>query len=147
MSERVAFITGVTGQDGAYLAELLLGRGYVVHGVKRRSSSFNTERVDHLYHDLHEGNVSFFLHYGDMTDATNLIRIVQDVRPTEIYNLAAQSHVQVSFETPEYTANADALGTLRLLEGIRILGLKDRVRFYQASTSELYGNAVEIPQN
>jgi GDPmannose 4,6-dehydratase len=146
MSERVAFITGVTGQDGAYLAELLLGKGYVVHGVKRRSSSFNTERVDHLYHDLHEGNVCFFLHYGDMTDATNLIRIVQDVRPTEIYNLAAQSHVQVSFETPEYTANADALGTLRLLEAIRILRMEKQVRFYQASTSELYGKVHEVPQ-
>ena len=146
MSERVAFITGVTGQDGAYLAELLLGKGYVVHGVKRRSSSFNTERVDHLYHDLHEGNVRFFLHYGDMTDATNLIRIVQDVRPTEIYNLAAQSHVQVSFETPEYTANADALGTLRLLEAIRILRMEKQVRFYQASTSELYGKVHEVPQ-
>ncbi len=121
MSERVALITGVTGQDGAYLAELLLGKGYVVHGVKRRSSSFNTERVDHLYQDPHEGDVRFFLHYGDMTDATNLIRIVQEVQPDEIYNLAAQSHVQVSFETPEYTANADALGTLRLLEAIRIL--------------------------
>jgi GDPmannose 4,6-dehydratase len=144
--ERVAFITGVTGQDGAYLAELLLGKGYVVHGVKRRSSSFNTERVDHLYHDLHEGNVRFFLHYGDMTDATNLIRIVQDVRPTEIYNLAAQSHVQVSFETPEYTANADALGTLRLLEAIRILGMERQVRFYQASSSELYGLVREVPQ-
>src|SRR6266853_2104810 len=146
MSERVAFITGVTGQDGAYLAELLLGKGYVVHGVKRRSSSFNTERVDHLYHDLHEGNVRFFLHYGDMTDATNLIRIVQDVRPTEIYNLAAQSHVQVSFETPEYTANADALGALRLLEAIRILRMEKQVRFYQASTSELYGKVHEVPQ-
>src|SRR6266853_693212 len=146
MSERVAFITGVTGQDGAYLAELLLGKGYVVHGVKRRSSSFNTERVDHLYHDLHEGNVRFFLHYGDMTDATNLIRIVQDVRPTEIYNLAAQSHVQVSFETPEYTANSDALGALRLLEAIRILRMEKQVRFYQASTSELYGNVQEVPQ-
>jgi GDPmannose 4,6-dehydratase len=146
MNERVAFITGVTGQDGAYLAELLLGKGYVVHGVKRRSSSFNTERVDHLYHDLHEGNVRFFLHYGDMTDATNLIRIVQDVRPTEIYNLAAQSHVQVSFETPEYTANADALGTLRLLEAIRILRMESQVRFYQASTSELYGKVHEVPQ-
>src|SRR3981081_218592 len=146
MSERVAFITGVTGQDGAYLAELLLGKGYVVHGVKRRSSSFNTERVDHLYNDLHEGNVRFFLHYGDMTDATNLIRIVQDVRPTEIYNLAAQSHVQVSFETPEYTANADALGTLRLLEAIRILRMEKQVRFYQASTSELYGKVQEAPQ-
>jgi GDPmannose 4,6-dehydratase len=128
------------------VAELLLGKGYVVHGVKRRSSSFNTERVDHLYHDLHEGNVRFFLHYGDMTDATNLIRIVQDVRPTEIYNLAAQSHVQVSFETPEYTANADALGTLRLLEAIRILRMEKQVRFYQASTSELYGKVQEVPQ-
>src|SRR6202140_5040052 len=146
MSERIALITGATGQDGAYLAELLLGKGYVVHGVKRRSSSFNTERVDHLYHDLHEGNVRFFLHYGDMTDATNLIRIVQDVRPTEIYNLAAQSHVQVSFETPEYTANADALGTLRLLEAIRILRMESQVRFYQASTSELYGKVQEVPQ-
>src|SRR6195256_3527726 len=146
MSDRVAFITGVTGQDGAYLAELLLGKGYVVHGVKRRSSSFNTERVDHLYQDLHEGNLRFFLHYGDMTDATNLIRIVQDVRPTEIYNLAAQSHVQVSFETPEYTANADALGTLRLLEAIRILRMEKQVRFYQASTSELYGKVQEVPQ-
>src|SRR6202047_5538465 len=125
--ERVAIITGVTGQDGAYLAELLLGKGYAVHGVKRRSASFNTERVDHLYHDLHEGNVRFFLHYGDMTDATNLIRIVQDVRPTEIYNLAAQSHVQVSFETPEYTANADALGTLRMLHALRILRMEERV--------------------
>src|SRR5450432_2092440 len=147
MSERVAFITGVTGQDGAYLAELLLGKGYVVHGVKRRSSSFNTERVDHLYHDLHEGNVRFFLHHGDLTDATNLIRIVQETKPTEIYNLAAQSHVQVSFETPEYTANADALGTLRLLEAIRILGIGDKVRFYQASTSELYGNNPQRPLN
>src|ERR1700719_4403014 len=146
MSDRIAFITGVTGQDGAYLAELLLGKGYVVHGVKRRSSSFNTERVDHLYHDVHEGDVRFFLHYGDMTDATNLIRIVQDVRPTEIYNLAAQSHVQVSFETPEYTANADALGTLRLLEAIRILRMESQVRFYQASTSELYGKVQEVPQ-
>src|ERR1700726_3930276 len=146
MSDRIAFITGVTGQDGAYLAELLLGKGYVVHGVKRRSSSFNTERVDRFYHDLHEGNVRFFLHYGDMTDATNLIRIVQDVRPTEIYNLAAQSHVQVSFETPEYTANADALGTLRLLEAIRILGMERQVKFYQASSSELYGRAQEVPQ-
>src|SRR3982075_2228267 len=146
MNGRVAFITGVTGQDGAYLAELLLGKGYVVHGVKRRSSSFNTERVDHLYHDLHEGDVRFVLHYGDMTDATNLIRIVQEVQPDEIYNLAAQSHVQVSFETPEYTANADALGTLRLLEAIRILRLEQKVRFYQASTSELYGLVRETPQ-
>ena len=141
MKRNVALITGVTGQDGAYLAELLLAKGYVVHGVKRRSSSFNTGRVDHLYADPHERSVKFFLHYGDLTDATNLIRLVQEVRPTEIYNLAAQSHVQVSFETPEYTANADALGTLRLLEAIRILKLEDEVRFYQASTSELYGNS------
>src|SRR5450432_2131029 len=147
MNDRVAFITGVTGQDGAYLAELLLGKGYVVHGVKRRSSSFNTERVDHLYRDLHEGNLRFFLHHGDLTDATNLIRIVQETKPTEIYNLAAQSHVQVSFETPEYTANADALGTLRLLEAIRILRMESKVRFYQASTSEMYGNTAQSPQN
>jgi GDPmannose 4,6-dehydratase len=146
MSERVAFTTGVTRQDGAYSAEFLLGKGYVVHGVKRRSSSFNTERIDHLYHDPPEGNVRFFLHYGDMTDATNLIRIVQDVRPTEIYNLAAQSHVHVSFETPEYLANADALGTLRLLEAIRILRMEKQVRFYQASTSELYGKVQQAPQ-
>jgi GDPmannose 4,6-dehydratase len=139
-------ITGVTGQDGAYLAEFLLGKGYAVHGVKRRSSSFNTERVDHLYHDLHEKGLPFRLHYGDMTDATNLIRLVQEIQPTEIYNLAAQSHVQVSFETPEYTANADALGPLRLLEALRILGLEKTTRFYQASTSELYGNAPESPQ-
>src|ERR1700694_3414850 len=147
MSDRVAFITGVTGQDGAYLAELLLGKGYVVHGIKRRSSSFNTARVDHLYQDTHAANVRFVLHYGDMTDATNLIRIIQQTQPTEIYNLAAQSHVQVSFETPEYTANADALGPLRLLEAIRIPGLQDRVRFYPASTSELYGAAREVPQS
>src|ERR1700704_444596 len=147
MSERVAIITGVTGQDGAYLAELLLGKGYAVHGVKRRSSSFNSERIDHLYHDRHEGDVRFFLHYGDMTDATNLIRIVQEVQPTEIYNLAAQSHVQVSFESPEYTANADAIGTLRLLEAIRLLGLEHKTRFYQASTSELYGKVAQVPQN
>ncbi len=147
MSEKVALITGVTGQDGAYLAELLLGKGYVVHGVKRRSSSFNTGRVDHLYADPHEADVRFTLHYGDMTDPTNLIRLVQETRPGEIYNLAAQSHVQVSFETPEYTANADGLGTLRLLEAIRILGLADTARFYQASTSELYGNAEQTPQN
>jgi GDPmannose 4,6-dehydratase len=146
MPDRVALITGVTGQDGALLAELLLAKGYVVHGVKRRSSSFNTGRVDHLYHDPHEANVRFHLHYGDMTDATNLIRIVQEVQPSEIYNLAAQSHVQVSFETPEYTANADALGALRLLEAMRILGLKDRTRYYQASTSELYGKVQETPQ-
>src|SRR6266851_1819887 len=146
MADKVALITGVTGQDGAYLAELLLGKGYVVHGIKRRSSSFNTERVDHLYADPHLPNVRFFLHYGDMTDATNLLRIVQETRPSEIYNLAAQSHVQVSFETPEYTANADALGTLRLLEAIRILGMERRIRFYQASSSELYGQAREVPQ-
>ena len=136
---RVALITGVTGQDGAYLAELLLDKGYMVHGIKRRSSSFNTGRIDHLYQDPHEPNRAFILHYGDMTDATNLIRIVQETQPDEIYNLAAQSHVQVSFETAEYTANADALGTLRLLEAIRILGLEKKTRFYQASTSELYG--------
>ena len=140
MSDKVALITGTTGQDGAYLAELLLAKGYVVHGVKRRSSSLNTQRVDHLYVDPHVKDARFFLHYGDMTDATNLIRLIQESQPTEIYNLAAQSHVQVSFETPEYTANADALGTLRLLEAIRILKLETRVRFYQASTSELYGN-------
>ena len=129
MTSKIALITGVTGQDGALLAELLISKGYVVHGIKRRSSSFNTGRVDHLYHDPHERDVRFFMHYGDLTDATNLIRIVQETGPTEIYNLAAQSHVQVSFETPEYTANADALGTLRLLEAIRILGLRDKVRF------------------
>ncbi|MDF2763758.1 MAG: GDP-mannose 4,6-dehydratase [Rhodospirillales bacterium] len=144
--DKVALITGATGQDGAYLAELLLAKGYVVHGLKRRSSSFNTGRVDHLYVDPHERNARFFLHYGDLTDATNLIRIVQETQPTEIYNLAAQSHVQVSFETPEYTGNADALGTLRLLEAIRILGIGEKVRFYQASTSELYGSSPP-PQN
>ncbi len=147
MDRKVALITGATGQDGAHLAEFLLDRGYVVHGVKRRSSSFNTGRVDHLYRDPHEQNVRFVLHYGDLTDATNLIRLIQETQPTEIYNLAAQSHVQVSFETPEYTGNADALGTLRLLEAIRILGLADGVRFYQASTSELYGKAREVPQS
>src|SRR4051812_46295714 len=147
MSSKVALITGVTGQDGAYLAELLLGKGYLVHGVKRRSSSFNTGRVDHLYADPHEESARFFLHYGDLTDATNLIRLVQEVQPTEIYNLAAQSHVQVSFETPEYTANADGIGTLRLLEAMRILRLEDRARFYQASTSELYGKVQEVPQS
>jgi GDPmannose 4,6-dehydratase len=146
-SRKVALITGATGQDGALLAELLLAKDYVVHGVKRRSSLINTDRVDHLYHDPHEADVSFFLHYGDLTDATNLIRIVQEVQPDEIYNLAAQSHVQVSFETPEYTANSDALGTLRLLEAIRILGLVERTRFYQASTSELYGKVQAIPQS
>ncbi len=146
MTERVALVTGVTGQDGAYLAEFLLNKGYVVHGIKRRSSSFNTGRVDHLYQDPHEKNLRFTMHYGDLTDATNLIRIVQETRPDEIYNLAAQSHVQVSFETPEYTANADGLGTLRLLEAIRILGMQRHVRFYQASTSELYGLVREVPQ-
>jgi GDPmannose 4,6-dehydratase len=146
MAKRVALITGVTGQDGAYLAELLLNKRYIVHGIKRRSSSFNTGRVDHLYQDPHEVGQCFVLHYGDMTDATNLIRIVQDTQPDEIYNLAAQSHVHVSFETPEYTANADGLGTLRLLEAIRILGMEKRVRFYQASTSELYGTVQEVPQ-
>jgi GDP-D-mannose dehydratase len=142
---KVALITGATGQDGAYLAEFLLAKGYVVHGLKRRSSSFNTGRVDHLYVDPHEEGAKLFLHYGDLTDATNLIRLVQETRPDEIYNLAAQSHVLVSFETPEYTANADALGTLRLLEAMRILGLKN-TRFYQASTSEMYGNTTETPQ-
>ncbi len=146
MSARVALITGVTGQDGAYLAELLLAKGYVVHGVKRRASSFNTGRVDHLYLDPHEHETRFFLHHGDLTDATNLIRLVQETQPDEIYNLAAQSHVQVSFETAEYTANADGLGTLRLLEAMRILGMGERVRFYQASTSELYGKVQEVPQ-
>jgi len=144
---KTALITGVTGQDGAYLAEFLLEKGYMVHGIKRRASMFNTDRVDHLYKDPHEKKVRFKLHYGDLTDATNLIRIIQEVRPDEIYNLAAQSHVMVSFETPEYTANADALGTLRILEAIRILGLKDKTRFYQASTSELYGKVKETPQN
>ena len=146
MTGKVALITGVTGQDGAYLAAFLLGRGYVVHGVKRRASSFNTGRVDHLYVDPHEHDTRFFLHHGDLTDATNLIRLVQETQPDEIYNLAAQSHVQVSFETAEYTANADALGTLRLLEAIRILGAGARTRFYQASTSELFGQASEVPQ-
>jgi GDPmannose 4,6-dehydratase len=143
---KTALITGITGQDGAYLAEFLLKKGYIVHGVKRRSSSFNTERIDHLYKDPHDRNVNFFMHYGDLTDSTNLIRIVQETQPDEIYNLAAQSHVQVSFETPEYTANSDAVGTLRLLEAIRILGLEKKTRFYQASTSELFGKVQEIPQ-
>jgi GDPmannose 4,6-dehydratase len=147
MTEKTALITGVTGQDGAYLAEYLLEKGYVVHGVKRRSSSFNTGRIDHLYHDPHEADVRFFMHYGDMTDATNLIRLIQETQPDEIYNLAAQSHVQVSFETPEYTANADGLGALRILEAMRILDLADRTRFYQASTSELYGQVAEVPQS
>lgn len=143
---KCALITGITGQDGAYLAEFLLDRGYRVHGVKRRASSFNTDRIDHLYQDPHEHDVRLRLHYGDLTDATNLIRIVQQVQPDEIYNLAAQSHVAVSFETPEYTANADALGTLRLLEAIRILNLREKTRFYQASTSEMYGQVAETPQ-
>ena len=143
---RKALITGVTGQDGAYLAELLLAKGYEVHGVKRRASSFNSQRVDHLYVDPHEGPTRFFMHYGDMTDSTNLIRLIQEVQPDEIYNLAAQSHVQVSFETPEYTANADAIGPLRMLEAIRILGMEKTTRFYQASTSELYGKVQEVPQ-
>ncbi|HXH44050.1 MAG TPA: GDP-mannose 4,6-dehydratase [Bradyrhizobium sp.] len=145
-SKRVALITGVTGQDGAYLAEYLLGLGYTVHGVKRRSSSFNTARVDHLYRDPHDEDVPFLMHYGDMTDSTNLIRLMQQIRPTEIYNLAAQSHVGVSFESPEYTANADAVGVLRILEAIRILGMEKETRFYQASTSELFGLVQEIPQ-
>lgn len=146
MDRKVALVTGVTGQDGAYLARLLLDKGYIVHGVKRRSSSFNTERVDSIYVDRHVPGTRFFLHYGDLTDSTNLIRLVQETQPAEIYNLAAQSHVQVSFETPEYTGNADALGTLRLLEAIRILGMEKSVRFYQASTSELYGKVQEVPQ-
>lgn len=146
METRRALITGITGQDGAYLAELLLSKGYEVHGIKRRASSFNTQRIDHIYEDPHNSGARMFLHYGDLTDSTNLIRIVQEVQPVEIYNLAAQSHVQVSFETPEYTANTDALGTLRLLEAIRILGLQEHTRFYQASTSELYGKVQETPQ-
>ncbi|HKU95443.1 MAG TPA: GDP-mannose 4,6-dehydratase [Vineibacter sp.] len=146
MSDKVALITGITGQDGAYLADLLLARGYIVHGIKRRSSSINTDRIDYLYRDRHEIGVRLFLHYGDMTDGAALVRLLNEVRPTEIYNLAAQSHVQVSFETPEYTANTDALGTLRLLEAIRILKMEDRVRFYQASTSELFGKVRETPQ-
>ena len=143
---KIALITGVTGQDGAYLAELLLKKGYIVHGIKRRSSLFNTNRIDHLYQDPHIEQRNFILHYGDMTDSTNLIRIIQECQPDEIYNLAAQSHVKVSFETPEYTANSDALGTLRILEAIRILGLEQKTRFYQASTSELYGLVQEVPQ-
>ena len=144
---KVAFITGITGQDGAYLARLLLKKGYTVHGLKRRSSSFNTGRIDHLYQDPHVSKRNFILHHGDLTDSTNLIRIIQEVQPDEIYNLAAQSHVHVSFETPEYTANADALGTLRILEAIRLLGMVEKTKFYQASTSELYGIAQEVPQN
>jgi len=147
MTAKIALITGVTGQDGAYLADFLLGRGYIVHGIKRRSSSLNTGRIDYLYRDRHEYGVRFFLHYGDMTDSTNLLRLLGEVRPNEVYNLAAQSHVHVSFETPEYTANTDALGTLRLLEAIRILKMQDHVRFYQASTSELFGKVMETPQH
>ena len=147
MADKVALITGVTGQDGAYLAELLLSKGYIVHGAKRRSSSFNTGRIDHLFIDPHHDNARLFLHWGDMTDSTNLIRLVQSIKPDEIYNLAAQSHVHVSFETAEYTANADAIGALRLLEAIRLLNLQDKVRFYQASTSEMFGNVEESPQN
>jgi len=146
MSKKVALITGVTGQDGAYLADLLLTQGYIVHGIKRRSSLINTERIDYLYRDRHDAGVRLFLHYGDMTDSTNLLRLLGEIKPTEVYNLAAQSHVQVSFETPEYTANTDALGTLRLLEAIRILSMEDDVRFYQASTSELFGKVQETPQ-
>ena len=144
--KKIALITGVTGQDGAYLAELLLNKNYEVHGIKRRASSFNTSRIDHLYKDKHKEDVNFFLHYGDLTDSTNLIRIIQEVQPHEIYNLGAQSHVKVSFEVPEYTANSDAVGTLRILEAIRILKMENKVRFYQASTSELYGKVQEIPQ-
>ncbi|AFV24577.1 GDP-mannose 4,6-dehydratase [Methanolobus psychrophilus R15] len=143
---KTALITGITGQDGAYLAEFLLNKGYIVHGIRRRSSSFNTKRIDHLYRDTHEKNVNLFLHYGDLTDSASLIRIIQETQPDEIYNLAAQSHVHISFDTPEYTANSDAVGTLRLLEAIRILGLEKKTRFYQASTSELYGKVQEIPQ-
>ena len=145
-SRKIALITGITGQDGSYLAELLLEKGYEVHGIKRRSSSFNTDRIDHLYQDPHEKDQRLVLHYGDLTDSTNLIRIVQQVQPDEIYNLGAQSHVAVSFESPEYTANSDALGTLRILEAVRILGLTQKTRIYQASTSELYGLVQEIPQ-
>lgn len=144
---KVAFITGITGQDGAYLAEFLLRKGYIVHGLKRRSSLFNTDRIDHLYQDPHVSQRNFILHYGDLTDSTNLIRIIQEVQPDEIYNLAAQSHVKVSFDTPEYTANADGIGTLRILDAVRLLGLKDKTRIYQASTSELYGLVQEVPQS
>ncbi len=146
MTDKVALITGITGQDGAYLAELLLKKGYEVHGIKRRSSSFNTNRIDHLYQDPHIDGRNFFLHYGELTDSTNLIRKVQEIQPDEIYNLGAQSHVQVSFENPEFTADTDALGTLRLLEAIRLLGMTEKTRFYQASTSELYGLIQETPQ-
>jgi GDPmannose 4,6-dehydratase len=146
MADKVALITGATGQDGAYLAEFLLNRDYIVHGIKRRSSSINTQRIDHVYQDRHDDDVRLFLHYGDMTDSTSLLRLIDEIQPTEIYNLAAQSHVQVSFETPEYTANTDALGTLRVLEAVRILKLQHRARFYQASTSELFGKVQETPQ-
>ena len=146
MTKKVALITGITGQDGAYLAELLLGKGYIVHGIKRRASSFNTARIDHLYHDPHEDGVRFFLHHGDLTDSSNLVRLIQKIQPDEIYNLAAMSHVAVSFESPEYTADVDAIGPLRMLEAIRILGLEKKTRFYQASTSELYGLVQETPQ-
>ncbi|MFN5417559.1 MAG: GDP-mannose 4,6-dehydratase [Flavobacteriia bacterium] len=145
--KKIALISGVTGQDGAYLAEFLLKKGYFVHGIKRRSSSFNTDRIDHLYQDIHVNNQNFRLHYGDLTDSTNLIRLIQEIQPDEIYNLGAMSHVQVSFEIPEYTANADGLGALRILEAIRILKLEDKIKFYQASTSELYGKVQEVPQN
>ena len=147
MKNKIALITGITGQDGAYLAEFLLNKGYEVHGIKRRSSSFNTSRLDNLYQDPHSEDVKFHLHYGDMTDATNLIGLMQKINPDEVYNLAAQSHVQVSFETPEYTANADGIGALRLLEAIRLLNMTKTVKFYQASTSELYGNSDTIPQD
>ena len=147
LNKKIALITGITGQDGSYLAEFLLKKGYEVHGIKRRSSSFNTKRIDHLYKDPHEESQNFILHYGDMTDSTNLINIIQKIIPDEIYNLAAQSHVAVSFESPEYTANCDALGTLRILEAVRVLGLGEKTRIYQASTSELFGNVQEIPQN
>ena len=147
MDKKVALITGITGQDGSYLAEFLLKKGYIVHGIKRRTSLFNTDRIDHLYQDPHVDNRNFFLHYGDMTDSMNLTRIIQEVQPDEIYNLAAMSHVHVSFETPEYVANADGTGTLRLLEAIRILGLEKKTKIYQASTSELYGKVQETPQS
>ena len=146
MQKKIALITGVTGQDGAYLSELLLSKGYIVHGIKRRASLFNTDRIDHIYQDPHMENRSFILHYGDLTDSMNITRIIQEVQPDEIYNLGAMSHVRVSFETPEYTANADGIGTLRILEAIRLLGLINKTRFYQASTSELYGLVQEIPQ-
>jgi len=147
VKNKIALITGITGQDGSYLAEFLLGKGYIVHGIKRRSSSFNTERIDHIYQDPHKNNSKFFLHYGDLIDSTNILRLIKDIQPDEIYNLAAQSHVAVSFETPEYTANCDALGVLRILEAVRILGMVGETKFYQASTSELFGKVIESPQN